>query len=323
MSERRRLDVVGGGETGSNAGSDESDPRGAAWSPSEVDATAEEAISADALLYNAAGVRFETGRVIEYDAGDQVYERGARVVCEAAPTPDAARAPSVQAGSGVLRGVIVVASRRTLVKGLLRRILRAESSEDRTIEARSRAREQSVYVAARDLASELGLPIKIVYAEEVGTGGFTVYFASEERVAFRDLAVSLSHRTNERIELRQIGLRDASKVIGGVGPCGLQLCCNTFLSEFAPVTIKMAKDQGLGVNPQKLTGLCGRLLCCLVYEEAYYRAQRRLVPRIGDRVVTDRGEGAVRDVDVLQMLVKVTLPSGEVVTRPVAELKRS
>ncbi len=278
------------------------------WLAFEMD-LAEEGGS-EGVLHSVAGVRIETARVIELDAGDAVYLRGAKVVCETA--------------NGVAWGVVAVASRRKMVTGKLARILRLASYGDLAAEAQLRAREQGIFAAARQAIRELGLSVKLVRAESLSGGQrFAVYFASEEKFAFHDLLVTLAEATGERIELRQVGLRDAAKVIGGVGPCGLQLCCNTFLADFAPVTIKMAKDQGLGVNPQKLSGVCGRLLCCLVYEEAFYRAQRRLVPRVGDRVLTDKGEGRVRDVDVLEMQVKVALDSGGTVTRPVAELSRS
>jgi cell fate regulator YaaT (PSP1 superfamily) len=301
MNERRRLEVVGSDE-----------PRQAGtygWLNFEMDLADPEPPVAGALLHNVAGVRLETGRVTSHDAGDQVYPRGAKVVCEGQ--------------LGVEWGVVVVPSRRLLAKAGLPRILRAAADDDRAAEAEVRAREQAVYVAARRAVLDLELPVKVVRAEWVREGQrYTIYFASEERGSFRELLVRVSQATGQEVELRQVGMRDAAKVVGGVGPCGLQLCCNTFLSDFAPITIKMAKDQGLGVNPQKLSGVCGRLLCCLVYEEAYYRAQRLLVPRLGERVGTDRGEGKVRDVDVLQMLVKVTLDSGESITRPVDGLVR-
>jgi cell fate regulator YaaT (PSP1 superfamily) len=245
------------------------------------------------------------------------------VLCEAFPAGEGGPLADRKEARSLLVGVVVVPSRRTLVKGTLPRIVRPESMDDRNQEANLRAREQAATQAARQATALLGLALKVVRAEATNGGQtMVIYCASEERIPFGDLLSRLTQSTDERIELRQVGLRDASKVIGGVGPCGLQLCCNTFLSDFAPITIKMAKDQGLGVNPQKLAGLCGRLLCCLVYEEAYYRAQRQLVPRLGDRVGTDRGEGRVRDVDVLQMVVKVALDSGETVTRPLAELLR-
>jgi cell fate regulator YaaT (PSP1 superfamily) len=310
MTEHRRLDLAPEGAPAPG------ETRGGGvdgWLAFEMDLADEELPAPGAVFYSAAAVRLETGAVADHDAGDTVVPVGARVVCEASPGVP----------SSIASGVVVVATRRTLATARLPRILRTASEDDRAVEADLRAREQKVYSAARTAVLELGLPAKIVRAEaSAGGQAFLVYFASEERVAFRDFLTRVSEATLERVELRQVGLRDATKVVGGVGPCGLQLCCNTFLSEFAPITIKMAKDQGLGVNPQKLSGLCGRLLCCLVYEEAYYRAQRQLVPRVGERVGVDRGEGRVREVDVLQMRVKVALDSGETVTRPIGELTR-
>ncbi len=259
-----------------------------------------------ALLYNAVGVRIDGGRLADYDAGDSVYRKGDHVGCEVSPAP----------GAPIAWGVVVVPSRRILVKGrTLPRVARRQTVDDTETLARLRAREQVLWAQARRVVREASLPIKIVRAEALSGGQrFAVYFASEEKSMFKDLLRVLAPATRERVEVRQIGLRDAAKIIGGVGPCGLQLCCNTFLSDFAPVSIKMAKDQGLGVNPQKLSGVCGRLLCCLVYEEAYYRAQRKLVPSPGDRVTTKQGAGRVRDVDVLQMRVRVVLDSGELLT---------
>jgi cell fate regulator YaaT (PSP1 superfamily) len=303
VSEHRKLDVLA--DPGTLA------PSGVPpWLAFEMDLADDEAPPEGALVYSAAGVRIETSRVVDHDAGDAVYPRGAKVVCETA--------------DGLASGVVAVASRRRLVVGRLPRILRLAAYGDLATEAQLRAREQTVWVAARQAVRDLNLSVKPVRAEALSGGQrFAVYFASEEKFPFQDLLVAISQATREKVELRQVGLRDAAKVIGGVGPCGLQLCCNTFLADFAPVTIKMAKDQGLGVNPQKLSGVCGRLLCCLVYEEAFYRAQRKLVPRVGDRVTTERGGGRVREVDVLEMQVKVTLDSGETVTRKVDDRVRS
>jgi cell fate regulator YaaT (PSP1 superfamily) len=285
------------------------DPEVPPWLAFEMELAADEAPPAGAVLRNVVGVRLETGRVIDFDAGDAVYRRGAEVICETE--------------AGPAHGVVAVASRRKMVAAPLPRVSRQASFGDLATMAQLRAREQKIFALARHAVRESGVGVKVVRAEALSGGQrFAVYFASEEKFAFVDLLADLARRSGERVELRQIGLRDAAKVIGGVGPCGLQLCCNTFLSDFAPVTIKMAKDQGLGVNPQKLSGVCGRLLCCLVYEEAFYRAQRQRVPRLDDRVVTDQGEGRVRDVDVLDMTVTVTLDSGRTVTRPVDALKR-
>jgi cell fate regulator YaaT (PSP1 superfamily) len=264
---------------------------------------------AGTTLYNAVGLRLEPGRVSDYDAGDTILRRGERVVCEVA--------------QGTTVAEVAVPSRRQLVKGHLPKVLRRAGERDVATEAQLRAREQAVWKAARDVARSMDLPVKIVRAEAVSGGQrFVVFFASEEKGLHKGLLHGLVRETGERVELRQIGMRDAAKVVGGVGPCGLQLCCNTFLSDFAPISIKMAKDQGLALNPQKVSGVCGRLLCCLVYEEAFYRAQRQLLPRVGEDVTTPRGAGRVRDLDVLQMLVKVVLQGGDVLTLAVGEVVR-
>ncbi len=264
----------------------------------------------EAVLYNAAGVRVEPARVVSFDAGDELYRRGDRVMCEG--------------GTGPQLLTVAIATRRVLSKIKLPRILRRVNDDDAVNEAKLRGREQIIYRQAKEAANRLRLPVKVVRVEAIRGGeSYIVYFASEEKITYRELLRSLSQSTRERIELRQIGMRDAAKIVGGVGPCGLQLCCNTFLSDFAPVSIKMAKDQGLALNPQKVSGVCGRLLCCLVYEEAYYRAARKLVPRFGEKVWTSRGLGRVKDVDVLQMQVRVILEKGELFTCPVSEIDHS
>ncbi len=282
--------------------------------PFAPDATALEedllARDPEAVLYNAAGLRVEPARIMNFDAGDELYRRGDQVMCEGA--------------TGIQVMTVAIATRRVLSKSKLPRVVRRVSDDDTVNEAKLRGREQIIFRQAKEAANRLRLPIKVVRAEAVRGGeSYIVYFASEEKITYRDFLRTLSQSTRERIELRQIGMRDAAKLIGGVGPCGLQLCCNTFLSDFAPVSIKMAKDQGLALNPQKVSGVCGRLLCCLVYEEAYYRAARKLVPRYGEKVWTSRGLGRVKDVDVLQMQVRVILEKGELFTLPASEIDHS
>jgi len=201
-----------------------------------------------------------------------------------------------------------------MCKNRLNRVLRKTTEAELNAEPRGQRREREVFRIARHVATSLDLPIKIVRAEADGTGKTVVFFASEERVDFRELFRRVSAAAQGRIELRQIGVRDAAKTVGGVGPCGLTLCCASFLRDFAPVSIKMAKDQGLVLNPTRVSGLCGRLLCCLTYEDAHYRTQRKLLPKLGKRVVTTSGPGKVRDVDVLAQTVRVLLDSGEIVT---------
>ncbi len=308
MREKVHLDVLG--DTGPIA------PGVAPSSGTDADLAFELALPDDPegcadgkTLYNAVALGIEPARLVEYDAGDHVYQKGDRVMCE-------------REGS-VACATVVVASRRVLSGGPLPCVLRRLNDDDTAILAALRSREQAIWGEARRLARELGLPMKVVRAEAIlGGQRYALYYASEEKFSYRDLLRALGQTVSERIELRLIGMRDAAKSVGGVGPCGLQLCCNTFLSDFAPVTMKMAKDQGMAVNPQRVSGVCGRLLCCLVYEEALYRAQRKLVPPIGEQVMTERGPGRIREVDVLSMQVRVVLDASHVtVTLPASEVR--
>jgi len=262
----------------------------------------------DGTLYNtvtARGVRSHRSR--DYDAGDSVFSTGDYVAVEGD-------------GGGAGLGVVVRPNRRNLVRGRLPRVLRRAQASEVSAETRDRRREQEVYRIARHVANALELPIKIVRAQAEANGKTVVFFASEDRIDFRELFRRVSAAAQGRVELRQLGVRDAAKMLGGVAPCGLQLCCTSFLREFAPVSIKMAKEQGLVLNPQRVSGLCGRLLCCLTYEDALYRAQRKLLPKLGKRVVTPRGPGKVRDVDVLSQTVRVSLETGEIVTLSPADI---
>ena len=133
------------------------------------------------------------------------------------------------------------------------------------------------------------------------------YFTADGRVDFRELVKDLASYFHTRIELRQIGVRDEAKAIGGIGPCGRKLCCSTFLGDFIPVSIKMAKDQGLSLNPTKISGLCGRLMCCLKYENDEYEQAKRELPDRGKEVETPDGKGKVVGLDLLQRIIKVRL----------------
>ena len=172
-----------------------------------------------------------------------------------------------------------------------------------------------------EILRALNLPAKVLRVEISRTGQrVVVHLASEDRLELRELGRQLNNALRSRVEIRHVGARDAAKAIGGVGPCGLQLCCNTFLADFAPVSIRHAKEQGLALKPERVSGVCGRLMCCLVYEDAFYRSQRSLFPKPGKRVLTPRGEGRVRDVDVLARTVRVALTDGGMETFPVDEL---
>ena len=167
------------------------------------------------------------------------------------------------------------------------------------------------------------LEMKLLYCEyTLDKQKLIIYFESEERVDFRQLVKDLAEEFRARIELRQVGSRDGAKVLGGLGPCGLIVCCNTFIEEFDNVSIKMAKNQNLSLNPQKISGTCGKLLCCIKYENETYAELRKNIPDINDIVTLEEGDGKVLSVDVLKRQVKVKMFEDEkFLTIDVADIK--
>lgn len=139
------------------------------------------------------------------------------------------------------------------------------------------------------------------------------YFTAEGRVDFRNLVKDLAALFKTRIELRQIGVRDEAKILGGIGPCGRMLCCSTFLGDFEPVSIKMAKDQNLSLNPAKISGLCGRLMCCLKYENDNYEQAKRDMPDLGEKIITPFGAGHVTDLNMLEQVVQIKIVEEETI----------
>ena len=263
----------------------------------------------DAGLYAVVTVRAgDAQRPLRCDATGLTLRKGEAVV--------------IETERGVEAGVVTAAPRRQLLRERPHaRCLRRAGEVDLRAETRARLREAEAVRVTTGIIHAMDLPLKVVRAEVALAGGRTVVFlASEERVELRDLGRRLGVALQGRVEVRHVGVRDAAKAIGGVGPCGLQLCCNTFLSEFAPVSIRHAKEQGLALNPQRVSGVCGRLMCCLVYEDAFYRQQRGLFPKVGKRVLTPKGEGRVRDVDVLARTVRVGLGDDRVESFDVDEL---
>ena len=195
----------------------------------------------------------------------------------------------------------------------LKPILRLATKED---EARVKENEEKIpeaMKAARNKIAELNLDMKLIGAEYSFDGKkLTFFFSAEERVDFRELVKNLAAEFRLRIELRQIGIRDETKILGGIAPCGRTCCCAGAMSDFAKVSIKMAKNQGLHLNPSKISGLCGRLMCCLEYENDYYEKACKLVPKVGGTVGTPDGDGTVVSNDMLKMIskVKIAKPDG-------------
>lgn len=192
------------------------------------------------------------------------------------------------------------------------RVLRMASAEDLNRERRHQSKEKEAFEFCSQKIIEFGLPMKLIRAEYFFSGSkLLFYFSAEGRVDFRALVRDLARFFQKRIEMRQIGVRDSAKLIGGIGPCGQQLCCNRFLRQFNPVSIRMAKDQSLPLNPQKVSGVCGRLMCCLSYEQNVYQEMRRRLPRVGEDVETTQGVGKVREVFPLQEKVRVVFMDRE------------
>ena len=249
-----------------------------------------------------AGIKFTTaGKIYLFDAGEEAYAAGEQVVV------DTERGPRI--------GRVAVAPRRQEVtrSGPLRRVLRRPSRGDQRRLDANGERAEAALRGAKACARELAMPIKVFRAElSLGGGKALIYFSSDEKVDARRLVRDLGQRLRMRVELRQTGVRDEAKMVGGIGSCGQELCCTTWLPAFVPVSIKNAKDQGLVLNPTKVSGQCGRLKCCLVYEQSTYAELRRGLPKLGKRVVTSSGEGRVIEVDVLRQRVRVSLAGGDV-----------
>jgi len=249
-------------------------------------------------IANVAGVKFrDAGTIYEFDAGDASYLRGERVV--------------VESDRGPLVGTIAVGSRRLPVLDPLRRIVRRATAVDESAKDKNAQKERDAYLFCKERIRARNLPMKLVRVEYPLSGGKVLfYFASEERIDFRDLVKDLASRVHARIEMRQIGARDEAKMVGGIGSCGRELCCSTWLPSFVPVSIKMAKDQGIVLNPAKVSGQCGRLKCCLVYEHDLYKEMRKGLPKVGKRVKTPGGTGKVVELDVLGQKVRVWFDEG-------------
>lgn len=192
----------------------------------------------------------------------------------------------------------------------LKSILRKATPQDLEQHQANKEKEKNAYELCQAKISEHKLDMKLVDVEYTFDGQkITFYFTAESRVDFRTLVKDLASVFRTRIELRQIGVRDESKILGGVGTCGQSFCCSTFLFDFQPVSIKMAKEQGKSLNPNKISGTCGRLLCCLKYEQDNYEELGKNIPRNGVRVSTPDGEGTVIDSAVLAQKIKVRLDS--------------
>ena len=194
----------------------------------------------------------------------------------------------------------------------IKEILRPASRIDTEQEISNREKERDALATCRRMIREKGLEMKLILAEYMfDNSKILFYFTADGRIDFRELVKDLAAIFRTRIELRQIGVRDEAKMLGGIGPCGRMLCCSTFLGDFEPVSIKMAKDQNLSLNPAKISGLCGRLMCCLKYENDEYEAAKEQLPDLDQRIQTPHGTGRVIGLNILERLIQVELVDKE------------
>ena len=258
------------------------------------------------------GVRFKPATKVYYfdPGGLKDLQQGDHVVVETTRAKEMGRV--VIAPKEVPQAEIV---------GQLKPVIRKATPQDAADAQQHSKQEAQALRNCREKASESGLPIKVISAEFNFDGShLTFFFTSEQRVDFRDLVRDLARMFHTHIELRQVGIRDEAKIISGTGPCGRPLCCATHLCEFIPVSIKMAKLQGLPLSPMEISGVCGRLLCCLTYENAYYAEAQAQMPGIGKIVGTAEGTGRVIGHNVLKESVYVELESGGRAEVPLAQI---
>lgn len=243
------------------------------------------------------GVRFRAaGKIYYFDPAGLAIKTGDNVIVETA--------------RGIEFGYVVLGSREVpdeKVVQPLKQVIRMATEEDRAIEAKNKEKEKEAFKICLEKIRKRGLDMKLIDAEYTFDNNKVLfYFTADGRIDFRELVKDLAAVFKTRIELRQVGVRDETKILGGIGICGRTLCCHSYLSEFIPVSIKMAKEQNLSLNPTKISGVCGRLMCCLKNEEETYQFLNSKLPGTGDFVTADDGlKGEVQSVNVLRQTVKV------------------
>ena len=244
------------------------------------------------------GVRFkEVGKIYYFDPDGQELKKGDRVIVETVR--------GVECGEVALENREI--SDEEIVKPLKKLIRKADEKDLRTLEENKKKEKNAFGICQKKIADHK-LDMKLVDVEYTFDGGKVLfYFTADGRVDFRELVKDLAGVFRTRIELRQIGVRDESKMIGGLGICGRPFCCRSFLGDFQPVSIKMAKEQGLSLNPTKISGTCGRLMCCLKYEQNAYEYLLKITPKPGAIVETAEGAGTVVDFSLLTGMLKVKL----------------
>ncbi|MBN1368891.1 MAG: stage 0 sporulation family protein [Dehalococcoidaceae bacterium] len=258
------------------------------------------------------GVRFRpVGKIYHFDPAEIELKDGDMVVVETARGQELGK---------IVGGPFEMDDKE--VPDMLKPVVRLAGPEDLEQAERMDSKESEALSECEQLVRQLNLPMKLLKAEYSLDGAVvTIFFGAESRVDFRELVRELSRKIKTRVELRQVGPRDETRLIGGFGRCGRSLCCATFLSEFSPVSIKMAKEQDLPLNPMKISGLCGRLLCCLGYEFEQYREMKQKFPAEGQKVSVAEGLGVVVGNRPLEDIVIVELETGSRVEVGLADIK--
>ena len=250
-------------------------------------------------MLTVIGVRFRTaGKIYYFDPAGRDIKTGDHAIVETA--------------RGIEYGYVVLGNREVeegKVVPPLKPVIRMATDEDRAVETRNKEKEKEAFKTCQEKIRKHKLDMKLIDAEYTFDNNKVLfYFTADGRIDFRELVKDLASVFKTRIELRQVGVRDETKIMGGIGICGRPLCCHSYLSEFIPVSIKMAKEQNLSLNPTKISGVCGRLMCCLKNEEETYEVLNSRLPAIGDYVTTADGlKGEVHSVNVLRQLVKVVV----------------
>ena len=248
-------------------------------------------------MITVIGVRFRTaGKIYYFDPAGRKVKTGDHVIVETA--------------RGIEYGYVVLGNREvdeSKVVPPLKPVIRMATAEDEAVETKNKNKEKEAFKICQDKIKKHNLEMKLIDAEYTFDNNKVLfYFTADGRIDFRELVKDLASVFKTRIELRQVGVRDETKIMGGIGICGRALCCHSYLSEFIPVSIKMAKEQNLSLNPTKISGVCGRLMCCLKNEEETYEVLNSKLPNPGDYVTTNDGlKGEVHSVNVLRQQVKV------------------
>ena len=249
-------------------------------------------------MYDVVGVRFKkAGKIYYFDPGDLSIQKDDFVIVETV--------------RGIEHGKVVIAKKQVGEQDIvlpLKKVVRIADQKDRMIVEENKHAAEEAYQVCNEKVNEHQLDMKLVDVEYTfDRNKIIFYFTADGRVDFRELVKDLAAIFRTRIELRQIGVRDEAKMLGGIGPCGRMLCCSTFLGDFDPVSIKMAKDQNLSLNPTKISGLCGRLMCCLKYENDEYETAKEQLPDLGEIIATPHGAGKVVGLNLLERVLQVEL----------------